>query len=284
LKIFSGKLKSRWSGPFTISEIYPYGTAKLIHPDGCNFKVNCYGLKHYHGGDPPPLEILDDYPPKIEDFLCRILSWFSRPFNCGLKIPHHKELSKASDYDNSGLAPSLQKTSDHNRSDLDIQDHNNELSSSKLVLIVSPPAHTPDSSQKELDLIFGPLYDEFFTADHPLEQVRGNPSKPMQTRRQLATDSEMCMFALTEEVYVAQPDGFVDPDHPEKVYRLRKALYGLKQAPRDWTLDPPIPKRYLYQPYQVSHQTPPNQIQHDIYALVLGKIELVSASYPDRDN
>nr|GFB83315.1 reverse transcriptase domain-containing protein [Tanacetum cinerariifolium] len=40
LKIFSGKLKSRWSGPFTISEIYPYGTAKLIHPDSYNFKVN----------------------------------------------------------------------------------------------------------------------------------------------------------------------------------------------------------------------------------------------------
>nr|GFA26867.1 hypothetical protein [Tanacetum cinerariifolium] len=59
LKIFSGKLKSRWSGPFTISEIYPYGTAKLIHPDGCNFKVNCHRLKHYHGGDLPPLEIPD---------------------------------------------------------------------------------------------------------------------------------------------------------------------------------------------------------------------------------
>nr|GFA05771.1 copia protein [Tanacetum cinerariifolium] len=39
---------------------------------------------------------------------------------------------------------------------------------------------------------------------------------------------------LKEKVYVAQPDGFVDPDHPEKVYRLRKALYGLKQAPRAW--------------------------------------------------
>nr|GEV65058.1 putative late blight resistance protein homolog R1B-23 [Tanacetum cinerariifolium] len=48
---------------------------------------------------------------------------------------------------------------------------------------------------------------------------------------------------LKEEVYVAQPDGFVDPDHPEKVYRLRKALYGLKQAPRAWTSDPPIPMR-----------------------------------------
>nr|GEW22610.1 reverse transcriptase domain-containing protein [Tanacetum cinerariifolium] len=40
--------------------------------------------------------------------------------------------------------------------------------------------------------------------------------------------------SLKEEVYVAQPDGFVDPDHPEKVYRLRKALYGLKQASRAW--------------------------------------------------
>nr|GFA00016.1 reverse transcriptase domain-containing protein [Tanacetum cinerariifolium] len=59
LKIFSGKLKSRWSGPFTISEIYPYGTAKLTHSDGSNFKVNCHRLKHYHGGDPPPLEIPD---------------------------------------------------------------------------------------------------------------------------------------------------------------------------------------------------------------------------------
>nr|GEV36656.1 hypothetical protein [Tanacetum cinerariifolium] len=59
LKIFSGKLKSRWSGPFTIFEIYPYGTAKLIHSDGSNFKVNCHRLKHYHGGDPPSLEIPD---------------------------------------------------------------------------------------------------------------------------------------------------------------------------------------------------------------------------------
>nr|GEU79487.1 hypothetical protein [Tanacetum cinerariifolium] len=167
--------------------------------------------------------------------------------------------------------------------------------------------------------------------DHLLEQVHGNPPRPVQTRRQLATDLEMCMFSLTfdrlqvwelidkpfgktvirlkclwknkkdedqtviynkarlvakgyaqeegidfeesfalvarleavrifivyaahksfpiyhidvkmeflngplkEEVYVAQPNWFVDPDHPEKVYRLKKVLYGLKHAPRAW--------------------------------------------------
>ncbi|GJW50585.1 retrovirus-related pol polyprotein from transposon TNT 1-94 [Tanacetum coccineum] len=58
-----------------------------------------------------------------------------------------------------------------------------------------------------------------------------------------------------EEVCVTQPEGFVDPDHPEKVYLLRKALYGLKQAPRAWWYEfeyhlvsdvdfqnPPVPK------------------------------------------
>nr|GFA88562.1 uncharacterized mitochondrial protein AtMg00810-like [Tanacetum cinerariifolium] len=39
---------------------------------------------------------------------------------------------------------------------------------------------------------------------------------------------------LKEEVYVNQPDAFVDPYHPDKVYRLKKALYELKQAPRAW--------------------------------------------------
>nr|GEX69348.1 hypothetical protein [Tanacetum cinerariifolium] len=153
-----------------------------------------------------------------------------------------------------------------------------------------------------------------WTKDHPLEQVIGNPSQSVRTRRQLESDGEMCMFALTmsrtkpknikeamvdstwiesmqeelhqfdrleegvdfkesfapvarleavrlfiayaahksftvyqmdmkttflygplkEEVYVNQPDGFVDPYHPDKVYRLKKALYGLKQAPRAW--------------------------------------------------
>ncbi|GKB83986.1 retrovirus-related pol polyprotein from transposon TNT 1-94 [Tanacetum coccineum] len=41
-------------------------------------------------------------------------------------------------------------------------------------------------------------------------------------------------ISTLEEVYVSQPEGFVDPDHPTHVYRLKKALYGLKQAPRAW--------------------------------------------------
>ena len=46
LKIFSGKLKSRWSGPFTITKVYPYGTVELSQADGPNFKVNGHRLKH----------------------------------------------------------------------------------------------------------------------------------------------------------------------------------------------------------------------------------------------
>nr|GFB98299.1 retrovirus-related Pol polyprotein from transposon TNT 1-94 [Tanacetum cinerariifolium] len=150
--------------------------------------------------------------------------------------------------------------------------------------------------------------EHHWTKDHPLEQVIRNPSQSVRTRRQLESDGEMCMFALTlwknkcdedntvirnksrlvakgyaqkegvdfeesfapvarleavrlfnayaahksftvyqmdvktvfpysslkEEVYVNQPDGFVDPYHPDKVYRLKKALYGLKHAPRAW--------------------------------------------------
>ncbi|GJY81608.1 gag-pol polyprotein [Tanacetum coccineum] len=123
-------------------------------------------------------------------------------------------------------------------------------------------------------------FEHRWTKDHLLEQVIGNPSQSIRTRRQLETDGKMCMFALIvsrtepknikeamsdsawieamqekihqferldmdvkttllngplkEEVYVNQLDGFADPYHPDKVYRLKKALYGLKQAPRAW--------------------------------------------------
>nr|GEV29691.1 retrovirus-related Pol polyprotein from transposon TNT 1-94 [Tanacetum cinerariifolium] len=136
-------------------------------------------------------------------------------------------------------------------------------------------------------------HDYQCTKDHPLEQVIGEPSRPVLTRNQLKTDGDMCIYALTvsimepkryrqekginfeesfapvarmeairiflayaahkgftlyqmdvktaflngslkEDIYVCQPKGFTDSDHPSHVYKLKKALYGLKQAPRAW--------------------------------------------------
>nr|GEX56517.1 reverse transcriptase domain-containing protein [Tanacetum cinerariifolium] len=59
LKIFSGKLKTRWSGPFTITKVFPYGTVDLSQPDGLNFKVNGHRVKHYFKGDVPQLVVPD---------------------------------------------------------------------------------------------------------------------------------------------------------------------------------------------------------------------------------
>ncbi|GKC62340.1 retrovirus-related pol polyprotein from transposon TNT 1-94 [Tanacetum coccineum] len=185
-----------------------------------------------------------------------------------------KELSKASDYDNSGPAPQLQKTCDHNRLELKNHDRINEPSSSKLVPNGSPPTDKTDSSQQELDFLFSPLFEEYFIAGNQsvskssalsdnLQQQDIQPTLNVQPTTKLITltktihveenndnQAEDARFEpyefinpLCTPVYVAQPDGFVDPDYPEKVHHLRKALYGLKQAPRAWTSDPPIPKR-----------------------------------------
>nr|GEY38284.1 reverse transcriptase domain-containing protein [Tanacetum cinerariifolium] len=53
LKIFSGKLKTHWSGPFTITCVFPYGTIELSQPNGPNFKVNGHCVKHYFGSNIP---------------------------------------------------------------------------------------------------------------------------------------------------------------------------------------------------------------------------------------
>nr|GFB14289.1 hypothetical protein [Tanacetum cinerariifolium] len=170
---------------------------------------------------------------------------------CFDEIKEVSETSVANDI--SGLVPQQEKASDYDNSDPVTQLQN--VSS-------SADAHVP--SQQELYLLFGPLYDEFFTVeasiptyvhveennenqaeeehlpddeftnpfcapvqevaessshnignsnvptfnkpkvsenqwtkDHPLEQVHGNPLRPVQTRRQPATDPKMCMFALT---------------------------------------------------------------------------------------
>nr|GEZ00407.1 reverse transcriptase domain-containing protein [Tanacetum cinerariifolium] len=59
LKIFSGKLKTHWSGPLTITQVFPYGTVELSQTDGPNFKVNGHRLKHYFGEDIPKMVVPD---------------------------------------------------------------------------------------------------------------------------------------------------------------------------------------------------------------------------------
>ncbi|GJW47657.1 reverse transcriptase domain-containing protein [Tanacetum coccineum] len=59
LKMFSGMLKSRWSGPFTITQVFPYGTVELSQNSGPNFKVNGHRIKHYFGGDVPQMVVPD---------------------------------------------------------------------------------------------------------------------------------------------------------------------------------------------------------------------------------
>nr|GFA85070.1 hypothetical protein [Tanacetum cinerariifolium] len=51
---------------------------------------------------------------------------------------------------------------------------------------------------------------------------------------QMDVETAFLYGSLKEDVYVCQPEGFIDTDYPSRVYKLKKALYGLKQAPRAW--------------------------------------------------
>ncbi|GJW95258.1 retrovirus-related pol polyprotein from transposon TNT 1-94 [Tanacetum coccineum] len=98
-------------------------------------------------------------------------------------------------------------------------------------LIDSHFAKTKGYAQKEgidFEESFAPV-SRLWPSCCPLRYAAPNPYR--MTRWTL---KQSFLRPLKEEVYVNQPDGFVDPYHPDKVYRLKKALYGLKQAPRAW--------------------------------------------------
>nr|GEY98792.1 reverse transcriptase domain-containing protein [Tanacetum cinerariifolium] len=86
LKIFSGKLKTHWSGPFTIAKVFRYGTVELSQTNGPNFKVNGHRVKHYFGGDVPQLgkDSQKDEMPQNFIQICKIFDvWgidFMGPF------------------------------------------------------------------------------------------------------------------------------------------------------------------------------------------------------------
>nr|GEX27929.1 retrovirus-related Pol polyprotein from transposon TNT 1-94 [Tanacetum cinerariifolium] len=80
-------------------------------------------------------------------------------------------------------------------------------------------------------------FEEFFAPVAHIKAIRifiTNAASKNMTIYQMDVNTTFLNGELKEEVYVSQPEVFVDPDHPIHVYRLKKALYGLKQAPRAW--------------------------------------------------
>nr|GEW39167.1 uncharacterized mitochondrial protein AtMg00810-like [Tanacetum cinerariifolium] len=81
--------------------------------------------------------------------------------------------------------------------------------------ILLPPPEPPDE-EFDFEIVFG---DEFLVVRNTIVEFECIDAK---------------VNTIDEEVYVCQPQGFEDPDHPDKVYKVVKALYGLHQAPRAW--------------------------------------------------
>ncbi|GJQ93502.1 retrovirus-related pol polyprotein from transposon TNT 1-94 [Tanacetum coccineum] len=80
-------------------------------------------------------------------------------------------------------------------------------------------------------------FKESFAPVARIEAIRifiANTASKNMTIYQMDVKTTFLNGELKEEVYVSQPEGFVDPDHLTHEYRLKKALYGLRQAPRAW--------------------------------------------------
>ncbi|GJT32266.1 putative ribonuclease H-like domain-containing protein, partial [Tanacetum coccineum] len=91
--------------------------------------------------------------------------------------------------------------------------------------------------KKAIDTKWGIDYDEVFAPVARIEAIRlflAYASFMNFLVYQMDVKSAFLYGTIEEEVYVSQPPGFVDPEFPEKVYKVEKALYCLHQAPRAW--------------------------------------------------
>ncbi|GKA49445.1 retrovirus-related pol polyprotein from transposon TNT 1-94 [Tanacetum coccineum] len=94
-----------------------------------------------------------------------------------------------------------------------------------------------DSMQEELHEKEGIDFEESFTPVARLEEIQmfvAYVAHKNFTIYQIDVKTAFLNGPLNEEVYIRQPDGFVDLDFSNHVYKLKKALYRLKQAPRAW--------------------------------------------------
>ncbi|GJW62343.1 retrovirus-related pol polyprotein from transposon TNT 1-94 [Tanacetum coccineum] len=97
-----------------------------------------------------------------------------------------------------------------------------------------------DAMQEEIhefERLQGIDFEESFAPVAKIEAIRifiANAATKNMTIYQMDVKMDLLNGELHEVIYVSQPEGFVDPDKPNHVYRLKKALYDLKQAPRTW--------------------------------------------------
>ncbi|KAJ9544584.1 LOW QUALITY PROTEIN: hypothetical protein OSB04_024291 [Centaurea solstitialis] len=135
-------------------------------------------------------------------------------------------------------------------------------------------------------------YDETFAPVARIEAIRiflAYAAHKSMTMYQMDVKCAFLNGVLQDEVYVEQPEGFVDPRFPEHVYVLNKALYGLKQAPRAWyetltdyllgvgykkgTIDPTL--------FQLNADTSGKPVDQKTYRAIIGSLLYLTASRPD---
>nr|GEU33140.1 hypothetical protein [Tanacetum cinerariifolium] len=123
-------------------------------------------------------------------------------------------------------------------------------------------------------------FEESFTPVARLEAIRlfiANAASQNMIIFQMDVKTAFLNGELNEVVYISQPKGFVDPEHPTHVYRLKKALYGLKQAPRACT---PIDTSMAERP-KLDEDKGGKLIDPTRYRGMVGYLMYLSASRPN---
>nr|GEV47733.1 hypothetical protein [Tanacetum cinerariifolium] len=127
-------------------------------------------------------------------------------------------------------------------------------------------------------------FEESFAPVVRIEAIRifiANVASKNMTIYQMDVKTTFLNGELKEEVYVSQPEGFVDPDHPTHVYRLKKTLYGLNQAPRAWmdscdSIDTPMVDRL-----KLDEDPLGIPIDQTRFRSMVGSLMYLTASKPD---